>query len=903
MKTIFSHLPRLSINLCLILLLGFLPANNTCTVSLIAAAADSNSADNKHLPDPDADLPSRFDLRDYGVVTPVKRQSPFASCWAFAAMGASETSILSKQKFRKSDVSDPIIFSNPNALDFSEKQLLWFAYHPLEEDCPYPSQATEGQYAPTEGISLGTESDLIRLDGENAVYGYGNYSYTPISLLASGVGPSVEHGVLSYLASDGTRSKNSDWSLPQNLRFTQDAALSEANILPSPAEIDLSDFHYHYNPEGTAAIKRELLAGKGVSISLYGDDADPSTPSPTGKTYLNASGEGAPWAQYVFEGRAQGIESNHQAVIIGWDDQYETRNFFLDGSHPSPPAPGAWIVKNSWGSKSGNAEDQSDWGVPDEDGQATGYYYVSFYDHTLTTPVSYDYILSDQSDSSKIHQYDLMPASEIYCNETDRPCTMANVFQTTEREEIYDIGFLTYNEECQVQLSIYLLNENPENPTDGMLLDSIQYTARYGGYHRVPLHQGIILEAGSTFSILSSQTYTTKELRRSYETCAAIACSKDAYENHQSAFRTASYGIAVVNPGESFLYSTASGWEDWSVHIQNLQASGSLMRFYSIDNFCIKAFSRPADAGQTTSLTEPSSTSDAQLPVPEISSIHPGTNTATVHWNCTSTEIDGCEIALSKTRYMDECSFFSVFGNKAKQLELTGLSAVSPYFLTIRSFSIQNGKRIYSKASVKYGFFTEGAAEAVQLTNSGIQAGTSSIHCSWTKSSLATAYLLQYHGSGKSKKMNFQKNTTSATISGLRPGTTYTIKVYALRNSGAKHAKTYRSKASNTLKIRTASSMPAPPKSLVLQGSNRCIIVKWSKSKNTKSYEISYSTSKDLSGYTGSILSDSKTRMDAITGLSAGTTYYIRMRCIRFNKKQTIMYYGKWGKTKKATVK
>ena len=40
-------------------------------------------------------LPSRYDMRDDGIVTPVKMQYPQMCCWAFAAVAAAETAILS----------------------------------------------------------------------------------------------------------------------------------------------------------------------------------------------------------------------------------------------------------------------------------------------------------------------------------------------------------------------------------------------------------------------------------------------------------------------------------------------------------------------------------------------------------------------------------------------------------------------------------------------------------------------------------------------------------------------------------------------------------------------------------------------------------------------------------------
>ena len=45
----------------------------------------------------EADIfPAKLDLRARGTVTPVKSQSPWASCWSFGAIASSETSILKK---------------------------------------------------------------------------------------------------------------------------------------------------------------------------------------------------------------------------------------------------------------------------------------------------------------------------------------------------------------------------------------------------------------------------------------------------------------------------------------------------------------------------------------------------------------------------------------------------------------------------------------------------------------------------------------------------------------------------------------------------------------------------------------------------------------------------------------
>lgn len=110
-------------------------------------------------------LPARFDLREQGVVTPVKQQNPFGTCWSFGETAAAETSILSS--LGETYASLP--------LDFSEKHLAWFAVHSVTaaED---PSQAGEGLYP---------------LDPDQP-YNTGGYSIYATSLYASGCGPTLE---------------------------------------------------------------------------------------------------------------------------------------------------------------------------------------------------------------------------------------------------------------------------------------------------------------------------------------------------------------------------------------------------------------------------------------------------------------------------------------------------------------------------------------------------------------------------------------------------------------------------------------------------------------------------------------------------------------------------------------
>ncbi len=51
-------------------------------------------------------LPASYDSRDYGYVTPVKNQGTFGTCWAFAALGAGESSMLAQGYVDSADEID-----------------------------------------------------------------------------------------------------------------------------------------------------------------------------------------------------------------------------------------------------------------------------------------------------------------------------------------------------------------------------------------------------------------------------------------------------------------------------------------------------------------------------------------------------------------------------------------------------------------------------------------------------------------------------------------------------------------------------------------------------------------------------------------------------------------------------
>lgn len=122
-----------------------------------------------------AELPAQYDLREQGVVTPVKLQNPWGTCWGFSAIAASETSILSELKNAGKDYSSSSPF-----YDLSERQLAWFAYSPIPVNDPN-GQGGEGQ------VNLS--------DNPNAPFNTGGLPVYATSIFSSGIGPLNEERV------------------------------------------------------------------------------------------------------------------------------------------------------------------------------------------------------------------------------------------------------------------------------------------------------------------------------------------------------------------------------------------------------------------------------------------------------------------------------------------------------------------------------------------------------------------------------------------------------------------------------------------------------------------------------------------------------------------------------------
>ncbi|MBP3791796.1 MAG: hypothetical protein ILA26_07190 [Methanobrevibacter sp.] len=209
-------------------------------------------------------------------------------------------------------------------------------------------------------------------------------------------------------------------------------------------------------PTDNDAIKKAILEYGAVATSIYWSGSYSN-----GKSYYYSGSSGA----------------NHAVTIVGWDDNYSKSNF-----KTTPAGDGAWIIKNSWGTGSGE----------------NGYYYVSYYDYKCAQvgrdDITYTFILNDTIKFDKNYQYDIPGKTDFFLNSSST-VWYKNVFNATDDEYLAAVS--TYFQKLtNYTVSIYV----------NSVLKHTQSGFSDIGYYTIDLNQMIPLKAGDIFEVVFNIT-------------------------------------------------------------------------------------------------------------------------------------------------------------------------------------------------------------------------------------------------------------------------------------------------------------------------------------------------------------------------------------------------------------
>lgn len=566
---------------------------------------------------------TRYYLNNVKQATSIKNQSPFGTCWSFASISALESAILKAQAGDKATVVNPHDHLKPilskiddKGVDYSELYLAWMAFSLQEAG----SQKGEG------------ETDILPIDEEWDRLQAGGWATMAETLFTAWQAIATEKEVPYWpkgvpvtfenflkIARMGPKWKPNPKSINNTVRVKGVYYLPDPNIL----EMDKKDHLVWkgYNKNANRIIKEALIKYGAVQIGYGADTAQPGA-HPT-SDYFNAN----TWAQYC---DATNIEITHAVTIVGWDDDFDPANFQADSNNIKGLKKGAWLVKNSWGSgdwytKNFGLDPNSlynnrrvrKWGIIDpETGLHTGYFWLSYYDHSINTPSVYEVELADKNGK---FQHDHNYHYDTAINQSQAPFVfrtkdsgtwVSNVFKAKGKEILKAVTVHTSTANSKVKIRIYLVNANDlkdNNPTnDRKPVLEMDYKAILAGTHTVELNKYIQLKPGQLFAIV--ENIVSPEDNSSLinlETGMAPA-AQYPYPAGAKATGEESKGRAmgyiwthiVANPGETFIKMATKQGYLWMTpqQLSECYMGGNVFEF---GNALIKAL-----------------TSDGTLPVP-----------------------------------------------------------------------------------------------------------------------------------------------------------------------------------------------------------------------------------------------------------------------------------------------
>lgn len=249
--------------------------------------------------------------------------------------------------------------------------------------------------------------------------------------------------------------------------------------------------------------------------------------------------------------------AGHAITIVGWDDNYPRVNFDV-----TPPADGAFICKNSWGTDSGEK----------------GYFYISYYDKYLgkydstvgqTDYNAVFYNVESKDNYNKIYQYDYLGPVIATDNFKVKSLYSANVFPEAgntlqEKELLKAVSF--YNYSPGMPYEIYIVTNYQDADSLKKLGSPIKTgVTEYAGYLTVNLDNPIELASGTRFAVVVKCTAKSGHVK------VFVEMPLDKHASN-----------AKANKDESYIGMDKKTWMDLTNPLPNT-------------NLCIKAFTQTDD--------------------------------------------------------------------------------------------------------------------------------------------------------------------------------------------------------------------------------------------------------------------------------------------------------------------
>lgn len=355
----------------------------------------------------------------------VRNQSPYGTCWAFATIGAVEGDLI------KDGAAD-------KSVDLSELQLAYFVTHGYTD--PKNNHAGDSvSFYLSERVKtyldIGGGDDLVTRSLSNMV-GLVNETDVPYSKGHTFV-PDMKYAVSS--------------------------------------DVVQVTGGYYINPGDSIGIKRGVLEHGGVSTTMAVVEKPITVEGVTYEARYNETTN-------AYYGNCP--YTNHQIMIVGWDDNF-SRTKFAQGLRPEHD--GAWLIRNSWGSRG-------------DENNMEGYFWISYEDAAIrkSSKVAYD------ADTNP-HDYCYSYASAAEMGEevsAGQSGTVSETYRISGNEIIDAVGVEFKGADVDLQVQV----------TDGTTTVSGKLHAVYEGFYTIKLDTPLKTVKDTDVTVTVSAECSTAEV-------------------------------------------------------------------------------------------------------------------------------------------------------------------------------------------------------------------------------------------------------------------------------------------------------------------------------------------------------------------------------------------------------
>ncbi len=417
-----------------------------------------------------------------------------------------------------------ILSFNDSKNDFSEAHLVWFTHNSLCND------KNDGTYG----------------DGTTCVNPYeqgGNFERTVATLSrGSGFAPDFEypfsHNDLSLMG-----------NYPDDDRYNSSYYLKNAYELPD---------------NDRTSIKNAIMNYGSVTCAFN-----------TANSFFNRGTDGYCSYQNKF------TETNHQVLVVGWDDNFSASNF---NSEMQPQNNGAWLIKNSAGTSFGD----------------NGYFWLSYYDTSVSQFSCYD--VCESMNYKNIYQYDGYGYSKMLAGKDGQGAPVnessaMNVFKAKSKETVDAVSFYMTTPGTEYKIEVYTgVTYGAKNPLYNATLGCTQKgSAEYKGHYTVDLSENVLVEKGEAFAVVITVIAPTG----SY---AYLPVEGDSsfFDGVQTRNYASQFGQSYVRFGQGKSWSETSGADEKNnVCIKAFTSKAVSYKITDTDTF--KTFANRVSKGETFS--------------------------------------------------------------------------------------------------------------------------------------------------------------------------------------------------------------------------------------------------------------------------------------------------------------